>query len=296
MAGHQTAADHLFELRRRILICVGVLFVGAGLGYVIRGGVIEVLRSPLHQALYYTSPTGSFEFVMRVCLLIGFLFALPTIIYNLLGFIEPAFSNKFSRTLVITVIFFSSLLTAAGVLFCYFVSLPTALHFFNSVGTDKLKALISIDQYFNFVFNYMATFALVFQLPLILLFIDFFTPLGPKKLGKYRKFVFVGAFAIALVIPSAPDPLSQVILAAPILVLYEISILVIRLRHRRRTKLRESNMPAAAPHVAAGSGRAQPPRAAVVRAPRPYPPRVLDLRDHALNQNGVMPRKNPVNG
>ncbi len=227
----QTALDHLHELRRRVSWSAGMMAVGGFLAYFGRGSIIHYLQQPLHEQLFYTSPTGGFEFVMQVCLLGGCLFALPTIVFHLLRFIEPAFEKKLSRRSILVLVVGSCLLTVAGSAFAFYVSLPAALNFFNQVGTSNLHPLISVNRYFNFVVSYVTTFAVVFQLPLILLLIDSAHPLDPPSLGRWRKWVILGSFAVALVLPSAPDPLSQLILALPMIILYEVSLALLRFRH-----------------------------------------------------------------
>jgi len=230
----QTALHHIQELRVRLMYCAGVMVVGGAIGYIERARIIAFLQHPLNRQLFYTSPTGSFEFVMQVCFLAGFLVALPVICYHLLKYIEPAMPHVISRRLLSLVIFFSLALTVAGASFAYYISLPAALKFFNAVGTSSLHPLITIDQYFSFVIGYLATFAVIFQLPLILLFINRIKPMGPTSLSHWRKHVFVAAFAIALILPSAPDPLSQVILALPMIALYELSIWLVRVANWKR--------------------------------------------------------------
>lgn len=231
-----TALDHLHELWRRSLICVAVLFVGASAGYIFRQPIINFLQRPLGEQLYYTSPMGSFNFVMQVCLLVGLVVALPIICYNLLRFVEPALSRRLSIRLILGVLLVSFVLAMAGVAFAYYLTLPPALHFFRQVGTNSLRPLISINQYFSFILGYLGTFAVVFQLPLALLLINHITPFGPGGLRKWRKFVFIGAFAISLIMPSSPDPLSQISLAIPIIALYEISSLLIWMANRKKSR------------------------------------------------------------
>lgn len=233
-ATEQTAIDHLRELWLRTLYCVGVLIVGGVLGYVFRQHIINFLQRPLGQQLYYTSPMGSFNFVMQVCLLIGFLVALPVVSYNLLRFIEPALKKRLSSRLVLIVLVSSFVLAVGGAAFGYYLTLPFALRFFGQVGTSSLRPLISVNQYFSFIIGYLGTFAAVFQLPLLLLFINHITPFKPGGLTKWRKYVYIGAFAISLIMPSSPDPLSQVSLAIPIIVLYEVSAMLIWLANRKR--------------------------------------------------------------
>jgi len=271
----QTALHHLQELRMRLMICAGFMIIGGTIGYVVRGRLIAFLQHPLNRQLFYTSPTGSFEFVMQICFLTGFMLALPVICYQLLKYIEPAMPRALGRRMLGTLIISSLSLALAGASFAYYVSLPAALRFFNAVGTSSLHPLITIDQYFSFVLGYLATFAVIFQLPLVVLFINRITPMGPQSLSHWRKHVVVAAFGIALILPSAPDPLSQVILALPMIMLYELSIWLVRLANLKR-----KGRPQAQVQVAANSPRALAPTPAAMRPLRPVRPAlgaVLDL-------------------
>ncbi len=279
--------DHVRELRGRLLWCAAVFAVGAVAGYLLRGPIITFLQRPLHQTLYYTTPMGSFEFVMQVCAVVGLMAALPMVVFHLLRFLEPALPKRLSAGLLATVVTLSFGLAVSGAAFAYCVSLPAALHFFGSVGASHLRPLISIDQYARFVFAYLATFAVVFQLPLLLLLLDHITPLGPKALRKWRKLVVVAAFAIALITPSAPDPLSQLILALPIILLYEVSLAAVWLRARARQARPPLTAPPAKPSAAAPSRRRAAPSGVIdlrsaSRPSRLYPgidpSHLLDLR------------------
>ena len=229
-----TALEHLRELWLRLMGSVIVMFVGGGIAYVFRLQIINFLQRPLNEKLYYTSPTGSFQFIMQVCLLCGVILSLPILIYNVLRFVEPVFTKSFSRRFILFVLGSSLTLTAGGVLFAYYLTLPFALKFFNSVGTSTLHPLISVDQYFSFILGYLATFAIVFQLPLLLLFINFIKPFKPGGVTHWRKYLYIGAFAISIIMPSSPDPLSQISLAIPIITLYEVSVALIWAANRKK--------------------------------------------------------------
>lgn len=273
--------EHLHELRRRLFGSVLVLIVGGSVTYAFRLEIIRFLDRPLHEPLYYTSPMGSFQFIMQICLLCGFILALPVLLYNVLRFIEPALEHNFSHKLICTTIGVSLGLAATGIAFGYYLTLPFALQFFSSVGTNSLRPLISVNEYFNFVVDYLATFAVVFQLPLVLSFINHIRPFPPGSLPRIRKWVYIAAFAISLIMPSSPDPLSQVSLAIPIIVLYEVSILLIwhtnRQRYRRSpvaapiAAWRRNVRPAmaATPQQAAQSSPGLVPRVAAAARPRP---------------------------
>ena len=248
-----TLMDHVSELRRRLVWCVCVFFAGGLAAYNWRGVIIAFMQTPLHQQLYYTSPAGSFNVIMQICAIIGIIIALPVLTFHLLRFIEPALSRPLPKRLIASTMAGSFILALGGAAVAFYLSLPIALHFFSTVGAGQLQALISVDQYFRFVFTYLAIFAVIFQLPLVLMIIDHIFPLGPGTLGKWRRYVIVGAFLVGLLTPTTPDPLSQLILALPIIILYELTIVAIWLRSRRRRKLAPVTVeaaPVAAPAVA----------------------------------------------
>jgi sec-independent protein translocase protein TatC len=278
--------EHVRELRGRLLWTFAVFLVGAVIGYLIRSEVIGYLQRPLHEALYYTTPTGSFEFVMKVCGIVGLIAALPVLVFNFLRFIEPALPRRLTKRMMVAAVSLSYALAIGGAAFAYYISLPAALNFFATVSASSLKPLIGADQYFRFVFAYLATFSVVFQLPLLLFITDNITPLRPDMLRKARKWVVAGAFGVALLTP-APDPLSQAILAVPIIVLYEASVIVIRLRATRRARLRRATektaVAAPVPAQAAAPTPAKPLKPRPVHATRAMPrnrvaAKSLDLR------------------
>jgi len=278
--------EHVQELRRRLAWSVFVLLVFSGVGYLVRDPILNWLQAPLHGNLYYSNVTGAFEFVMQACLLVGVLAAIPVVVYNLIAFIQPALKYPATRGQIAGVVVASCALAIGGVGFAYYVSLPAVLHFMSTIDVSHLHPLIAANSYLSFVIAYLGTFAAIFQLPLVILFIDRFTPLPPAGLRRWRKWVIIGAFGAALVLPIAPDPVSQVMLALPIVIQYELSIWLVVLAHRRRRRLEPKPQPRSSATVAASSSIPRPPRH--VRPPRPVMesvvraghPRVIDLREH----------------
>ncbi len=221
-----TVADHLQELRGRLLKSLIALFLGGTLGYVYHDQILEILIKPLGQQLYYTSPAGGFEFLIKTCIFFGFMLALPFLVYNLLKYVAPAIPNSVKyRTSQILIT--SSILAILGASFAYFVSLPAALHFLNNFSTGPVTSLITANEYFNFVMIYVAGFAALFQMPLIIFFINKVTPLTPSKLMEKQRVVILGSFIAAAIITPTPDPINQALMAAPIVALYQTSIGVV---------------------------------------------------------------------
>lgn len=229
-----TFHDHIKELRRRILWVILAVGLSGALAYVLRVRLTNVLQHPLGAPLYYTSPAGSFNFVLKLSVIIGMFIALPVFIYHILRFIEPALPMRIGRGLMIKVIGSSFLLAVAGVCFGFFLMIPMSLHFFLGYSTSQIKPLITADEYLSFVLNHLLTFALAFQIPMIFLFINRIKPLKPSKLLRYQRHVIVGSFALAIILPFTYDPLSQFIVAIPIVILYYLSVILLWIVNRKQ--------------------------------------------------------------
>lgn len=235
LAHRQSFAHHLFELRNRLLVWLLTL-IGAGVGaYAWREVIFEVVQRPLKQELFYTSPGGGFVFFMTISLLVGFVISIPVLIYEFIRFIEPAMPQKVGKRIG-NFILASVLLAATGVSFAYLVSLPATLNFLTEFGGDTIRPLISANEYLHFIVAYLGGFALAFQLPLVLLIINKFSPLTTKKLGAYRRYFAIFAVIIAAVLTPTPDPVNQFIMAAPMLLLYEVSIPLVAFDNRHTRK------------------------------------------------------------
>jgi sec-independent protein translocase protein TatC len=240
-AAKQPFAQHLLELRRRIFWAVMSLLGGGVFGYFIRDHIQAILLDPLNQPVYYTSPTGGFDFLFKLCIFFGFIFAIPIITYQVLKFFEPVIPGKTGKVMVKAMLA-SVLLTVSGIAFAYFLSLPAALHFLNNFGSDQIRSLISTDSYFSFVMGYLAGYALLFQLPLLMLLINRITPLPPGSIKGKQRWVILISFIVAAVLTPTPDPLNQSIMAVPMIMLYQVSGLLVwwvNLR-ARRSRIQES--------------------------------------------------------
>lgn len=228
--------EHIQELRWRLLIVVGVFLLACGLGYIVRQPLTELLIQPLHQAVYYNTPQGGFEFFLRVIATLGFVVTIPVLLYQLIRFAEPAASRRLEGKFLFRLLILATLLMLCGVAFGYAVILPITLKFFAEFGTTQIKPLISADDYLNLVLGILATFALLFQLPLVIHAIDHIKPLTPRQLTRYRKHVIVGSLALAVLLPFTYDPMTQFVMALPVILLYEVSILAVRSSHRGRLR------------------------------------------------------------
>ncbi len=271
-----TFSGHVQELRRRLTWPALLLLVGAGVAYMFHDQLIVFMTAPLNQQLYYTTPAGGFNFIMKICFILGITLAIPALIYNIISFIEPAVGKKITRRLITMVTLLSLTLGVAGAAFAYFGALPMSLHFFQGVEITGVNPLISADDYLNFALACILTFILLFQLPLLILFINHIKPMSPRKLLKYERHVIVGSLALALVLPFTYDPLTQFLIALPIILLYNLSVFFVYLANRKANRRAKAAKKYAAAQAAAKEQRRKhpsqlPPAPKVSPQPAPRP-------------------------
>lgn len=227
-----TVAEHIQELRRRLMWSFLFVIAGALLGYFIHDYLIALLQQPLHDSLYYTTPGGAFSFVVKICTVFGLIVSLPMFIYQTFAYFGPLIKTKTKHSFSLYVVS-SCLLAAFGILFAYWVSLPAALQFLVNFGeVGNIHALITTNEYFNFVLTYIAGFAALFQVPLLVVMIDKIKPMPPLQLFKGLRYVILLSFIAAAVITPTPDPINQAFMAGPIIALYLLSAVYITARSK----------------------------------------------------------------
>jgi sec-independent protein translocase protein TatC len=227
--------EHLLELRQKILFYLVALLIGSMIGYFLSGQVVEILIKPLNQPLYYSSPSGGLEIVVKTSLLFGFLVSIPVFLYQIFNFFEPAIGNVSSKWILL---FFtlSCILAAVGIGIGYFLILPATLNFLINFGYDQVKPLISASDYFSFIMIYLVVFALLFQIPLIMFLLNKIISLKPRELLRFLKFIIPGSFIFAAIVTPTLDIVNQTILALPIILLYILSIGLIWFANKYLTK------------------------------------------------------------
>jgi sec-independent protein translocase protein TatC len=210
------------------------VFWGAAI-YAVQQHVVNVLLRPAHgEHFIYTSPGGGIDFLFRICVYGGLVLSLPVIVYNVLRFFEPLMTHS-SRRFVASASFVSGILALAGVIFGYYIGLPAALHFLlHQFTTVQIKPLVTIQSYLAFVIVYMVGSAMLFQLPLLLLFINRIKPLQPKRLLHYERWVILIAFILAGLMNPTPNIVSQLLVAGPFILMYQVGIGLIALINRSR--------------------------------------------------------------
>ena len=236
VAEQKTFLEHAYEVRSRLFWIVLSIIGGAALGFQYSDHLIAAVMAPLHgQKLVYLTPGGGFSFIFTLSVYFGMLVAIPIIVYHFYRFLQPLLKQT-SRRMVVLFMFLSAILAVGGVAFGYFVTIPAALDFLAAFAGDAVTPNLTADSYLSFVVAYMLGLALIFQLPLIVFLIDYVRPFPPGALSSSQRFVIIGATVLAALITPTPDAFNMMIVAAPIVVVYQLGVVAVYFRHRHLIK------------------------------------------------------------
>jgi sec-independent protein translocase protein TatC len=234
--GEMSFLDHLEELRWRIVKALaGVVIGGIVCGIFIDWLMNEVLlrpvlhinsslspgQQPIH--LQNLKPFGQVFLYMEVAIVGGIVLSIPNILYQLWAFIAPGLMPR-ERRYIKSIVFFSSFCFLAGIAFSYFVMLPTALNFFAGFGSPEIVNNIAINEYMSFIISVMLAAGVVFELPMVSWFLSKLGILTPAFMRRFRRHSIVAIFILAAILTPGTDPVSQILLAVPLIALYELSI------------------------------------------------------------------------
>ena len=228
--------DHLEELRKRILYSIVAVIVCAIIGYVVSEYVIAFITQPVEN-LVFLAPTEAFVTKLKVSLICGLFMALPVIFYHFWRFVKPALYLHERKYLMLAV-FFSTFFFFSGVVFAFIIVIPVGLRFLLSFETDKLQATLSISNYITFITKILLAFGIIFQLPVVSFFLTKMRILKPQFLRKSRRVAIVLIF-IAAALLTPPDIFTQLLMAGPLIILFEISIWVSVFASRSNRKAAE---------------------------------------------------------
>lgn len=236
--GEMTFLEHLEELRWRIIksaigiiigsVCIGI-FINWIMDYIL---LLPAMKTSPPLKLQNIKPFGQFTLYMEVIIVGGIILSIPNIIYQFWKFIEPALKpgeNKYIKSIVI----FSSVCFLSGIVFAYFVILPSALEFFANFGSTIISNNIAIDEYFSFIISTMLAAGIVFELPMVSFFLSKIGILTPQFMRKYRKHSVIIILLLAGILTPSPDITSMLLLAIPLLILYEISIFICKFSQKK---------------------------------------------------------------
>ncbi len=225
--------QHLEELRKRILICLAAVAVCFGLSYGFSDRLYRILARPVLSVMpdtgtfIFTGLTEAFFTYLKVSIFAGILLASPVILYQIWRFVAPGlYSNE--KKYVFPFVLLSTVFFVGGVLFCFFVVFPIACKFFATYADESILMHLKISEYLSFTCRILLAFGVVFELPIFILFLSKIGLVNHRQLAKNRKLVVIAVFIVAAIL-TPPDIISQTLMALPLLLLYETSIIIARI-------------------------------------------------------------------
>ncbi len=221
--------EHLEEFRNRIIKALAALVIGMVACLFITKPMLKILLWPTTKVdvpmnIQVLKVQGMFMVTLEIAFFGGILIGLPVFIYQLWMFIAPGLYLK-EKKYVPRILISATVLFLLGVIFAYFVIIPFALEFFIGLAPEGIETNIAIDFYIGFVVRILAVFGLIFQLPILSYFLSKLGVLKPQLMKKYRRHAIVVIFIVAAIL-TPPDPFTQTLLAIPLMILYEVSIII----------------------------------------------------------------------
>ncbi len=256
--GKMPFTEHLAELRKRLIICFVGIGVGFAIAYSFKESLFVLLMQPLKSAmtpgqkLIFTGLPEAFFVYIEVSFFGGILFAAPLILFQMWLFIAPGLYKNEQRFLL-PLLVLSCFFFAGGVLFGYSVVFPYAFKYLLGFESDLVQALPSMREYLALATTLLIAFGFIFQLPLVMTMLARFGMVTPRFLSKNRKYALLLSFVVAAIITPTPDVVNQLLMAGPLIVLYEISIIGAKLFGKKRVKQEEEG--AMEPEAGEGQGK-----------------------------------------
>lgn len=223
--------EHLNELRKRFITIIIFLFIFFIIGFTLSNFFIKRIINDLilveNVKIIGLTPMEYILTQIKVGFVISLIITIPIIVYQVLVFIKPGLNKKERKGIKLILPTFI-LLFLIGIVFAYFIALPIGIYFLGNLSKGIIENLWSINKFINFVLLSCLSFGLIFQMPLLLMVLNRLNIVSVKKLKKYRPYIYVLIFIIAAVITPTPDFITQLIVALPLILLYEISLFFVK--------------------------------------------------------------------
>ncbi|MGL5979207.1 MAG: twin-arginine translocase subunit TatC [Erysipelotrichaceae bacterium] len=236
--------DHLKELRNRIIITIITFVVAMLIAFNFSGTIVNFLLEhglTLGYEFIYLSPSELFMQYLRVAIILAVAFSIPVIFYQIWAFIRPVFDKKDNLKVLLAMVFGLAFF-CLGALFSFYIVSPFLLHFFYNINQslDYISAQISISNYIGFYTSNFLTFGLIFELPVVTTLLTYIGILQSDWLVRMRKLVIVGIFVAGAII-TPPEIISQIMVAIPMILLYEFSVAISKLVDKAKNKYHDNN-------------------------------------------------------
>jgi len=219
--------EHLAELRKVLIISIVVIICFAIVSYVFSDQILDFLTKHIKSTLVFLSPPEAFYIHLKVALFCGFISAAPILLYEFWKFLLPALKNNEKRFLYI-LFPFSLILFLVGIVFCFMIIIPLGIRFFMKFASSELQPMISLSNYISFLISFLVPFGLIFELPLIISLMIKLRLITVEQLKKTRKYTIIIFFIIGGIL-TPPDVITQAVMAIPLILLYEVSIILAKI-------------------------------------------------------------------
>ncbi|KPJ86215.1 MAG: hypothetical protein AMS17_13510 [Spirochaetes bacterium DG_61] len=230
-----TIVEHLSELRRRVIYILISVAITSGVAYHFIDEILNfIIAAGKIDNLVFINPTEAFFVIIKLSILVGVVAGMPFILFQVWKYVGVAL-KKNERKYLIYFGPLSFVLFLIGAGFAFRSVLPMAMRFLLSFSKDFIEPMITLNAYVSFLIKMITAFGLMFELPLVILFLSKLGIVTPEALKKARKYAIVLIFVVAAVL-TPPDVISQIMLAVPILILYEISIWICKSVTKKREK------------------------------------------------------------
>lgn len=229
--------SHLEELRHRLIVAFIAVAVGFVASYGFKEQLFEILVRPLNlvmakgDTLIFTNLPEAFFTYLKVAFLTGIGLASPVILYQFWMFVAPGLYEKEKR-LLLPIVFLSTVFFVGGALFGYFIVFPYGFKFFLGFATETIRPMPSMKEYLSFAAKLLLAFGIVFELPLVITFMAKLGLVSVSFLKRNRKYALL-LFFVGAAILTPPDVVTQIMMALPLMLLYEISIIGARIFGRK---------------------------------------------------------------
>jgi sec-independent protein translocase protein TatC len=245
--GEMPFLDYLEELRHRLFKILGALVVAIGIGlfFVIyyEAIVMGLLVAPIEPyldggQLAYFSPTTAFMFTLKLGILVGILLALPVVVYQVWAFFSPALEVE-EKKVIVPSLYLGLVLFAIGAALAYIFVLPLALRFLMGFQVEHLRPTIEAGQYLGFVIRLLLAFGAVFELPVVIIILSAMGLITPRFMREKRRHAIVGATVLSSLLTPG-DLASTLLMMGPMIVLYEVSIVLSAMIYRKKRERDEA--------------------------------------------------------
>lgn len=240
MTVRMTYLQHLEEFRRRIIVSFIALVVGVGVCWVFAWDILDILKQPAGDiTLHYLKPMEPFLVRFKLAMFGGVLLALPVILFEALAFASPALKRK-ERTYTFVVMVMILLFFAGGVAFGYRFVMPSGIKWLLNIAEDQMTAMLTAGEYVSFSGWFMLAFGLSFETPLVIWMLVTLGVITPDQLQRQWRMAIIIILLFAAVITPDWNPVTMLLVAAPMVLLYLLSLALAKLTARRKSRIEEA--------------------------------------------------------